>query len=577
MTTPTTTTTPDGMAGRIEPGIRRIGGDMRGYSDAATTAPTGAAVLAILGAALPPGGRVLLAGPHDPALVSAIAGRGCRVELLLRGLDDARAARTRYGDAVEIACGVLDRLDRTYDAILALDGTGRLHGPDSTATSWTDTLDLLRRALRPDGVLALLVDNRFDLTRLGSATRPPAGDRPDGVPEPAAPAAVANAVVDALGAARLPVRAAYAVHPSRSRPDLLATAAAHAGDAAAALIAAVYRRDAGEPEAHLAEPGRLAGDAVRHGLGFALAPGWLMLAGAGSAPMPSDVPDLLVTEAAAGYWSVPQEITLTGTGAHRRPTDAGARVRMLGYVQRDPAALTGPVPLGDLMETGMLDACARHDHADLRGMLRRYARWLPAAGTTAAFASFDNVVVAPDGGILLFDPSWSFEQPVPVPVALLHAARRFADRLLSGAYPHPFPADASIDRIATTLVAMAGHTVSPADEEAATALAVDADPDAEGGEEAFVALRARFADPSPVRALAHREAVALIGRQATELADARAQIAWLDETIRERDEQLSLAGRMMAEIRASVTYRIGALVTRPARKVLTAVRKAGRG
>ena len=614
------------LAGRLEPGLRMIGGEMRGWSDAGTPViSVGPSALHVIRHALPRRGQVLFVGPHDAELIDAVVQDGHTVELLLRSVPDARAARSRHAGTVAIQCGALDRIAGEYDAIIAVDGVNRSLTPDSTTVGWTAAVQTLHDAVRPGGPVILLVPNRFDLTRLSRVRTRHADYWPEHMSGPAEPPPGYAAVVDTLAAADLVVRRGFAVHPGDGDSAIIMTPEALRAPIAPTLVAAAYgaagpssvrqgtdRHGAGrsvpfgtgtdgiDDRSCIAEPRRLARDAVVHGLGFDLAPAWIVIArrggdgpaGPGShtdddartepaAGVPVSVPtsipdvavsipDIVVTASGTNFWAVPHVIERASDGSwSRRPVDTSTAGRMLGHLYRDPAALRGRVPIGELIEEPMLAACARHDHTGLRYLMRQYAQWLEidtapdgiAAGKV--FATFDNVVQAPTGPEV-FDPSWSVEFPVAAPVALVHVARRFAQRLLAGGHHHPWPSDASIDQIALTLVAMTGTSATSADLDAATALAVAIDVRGDDpGVDRQSAAAAYFAAADPAHGLGHREAARLAARRATELADAREQIAWLDETVRERDEQLSLAGRSMAKLRRSVTYRVGSLFTFP--------------
>jgi hypothetical protein len=196
----------------------------------------------------------------------------------------------------------------------------------------------------------------------------------------------------------------------------------------------------------------------------------------------------------------------------------------------------------------------------------------------------------------LADPSWSSGLPVPVRLVFLRGLQRFAYRLLASGAPHPWPAGLSADRLAGTLAATADVSVSPGEFTDAAALAVyltaplaadepvtgaDADPAraaspapgglvvAGGTAPGEHAEALRYAEGQPrwaadpalaaVPPRGYAEALAAIGALSAELADARAQLGWLDATVAERDRRLSELGTL----RRSVTYRVGYLATLP--------------
>jgi len=596
-------------------GVRLVGGEMLSWSDAeadtrAAAAPPGAAALFAL--PVPARGRVLVAGPHDPCMVAALTDRGLGVDILLRSLPDAREARLRLGDpagpaAVGVICGALDRMPAggEYDAVIALDGLDRLVTPDSRDRGWRAVASALAAQARPGAPVIVTVPNRFGFDRLTLPDRPDGTDGPEPGPQDA-PAGF-EATSAALARLGLTIREAFAVFPNRSRPALLATADGLAVPGAGTLVAAAFSptgtdvtTSAPAPAGTVSEPRRLARDAVRHGLGFALATDWMLVTSAGEArnraeggdvtpdPLPpahGAAPALLILdEPAEAFWTVPQVVTGSPGNWQRRLADPmDTTERVLGHVYRDPSAVVGTVPDGDLLEERLLAACARDDAAAMRTVLRGYAEWQrgSAPGTAdpaRALIHLDNAVDTGDGLVPL-DPSWGCTERVAQVVAFLAAARRFARRLLDGGYPHPWPSDVSLDRLALTFATMAGFAPTRDDLAAATRFALDTDPARHSevtGDEA--ALAAACAAPWPgTPALGHREALTLAIRRGAELTEARAQVRWLDETLAERNEQLSLSAKNLDRMRHSITYRIGGLLTGPFRFVVRLARKGLRG
>jgi hypothetical protein len=614
---------PPGAAAANVSAVGMIGGELLTGSDVDGAGfAVDATILALIDAA-PPEGRVLLAGPHDPVLVDRLVDRGLAVDLLLRRLPDARDAHLWSGsrlaepDAGEVRvwCGGIDRLAaetaEPYAAVLALDGTGRLCGPDSPPLDWPALAALLAGLVAPGGLLAVLVGNGMGLTRLAGITDPhadPPAEQPAGLP---ASRAAAHAVLGKAGLRPGPALAAY--------PGLLGHEALLSdvdNDALAALVAGACATGYAERPV-LADPVPLAADAVRHGLGADLAPAWLLLASRGAEPPAVPEIAVLADRQPLPYWSVPQLITRDdAAGLRRTPlpdpvppahTDswpaldsaAGSRAaqRALGHLCRDPAALAGPLPAGRSLEDVLLSACAAEDLAAVRATVRRYLRWLrdgAAPGPWRAVWSDDAVaegeicppaavlstldtVLDSDGTLRPADPSWSAELAVPVELVLIRALQRFGYRLLAAGHPHPWPAGVSPDRLAVTLAATAGVTVSPRDLAAATAFAVYLegplhDATGTGDADRYARLRQRWAaDPAhgTVPPRGYREAVATIGTLAAELTEARAQIRWLDSTIADRDRQLSAMGAL----RKSVTYRIGYLFTFPYHIMLRLLRR----
>src|SRR5262249_11372390 len=131
------------MSSMSEP--RLIGAEMLEWSDE----PVGGAVLAeLIRRAVPPGARVLVAGPHAPALIEAP--ECAEVTCLVRGLPDATALAERYAEAT-VLCGSLDKVGDIgpFDAVIALDGLDRLTSAGAYTPSWGELTDRLTAALAP--------------------------------------------------------------------------------------------------------------------------------------------------------------------------------------------------------------------------------------------------------------------------------------------------------------------------------------------------------------------------------------------------------------------------------------------
>ena len=97
-----------------------LGGELLTESDADGGEHFGDWLLPLLAPALPTTGTTLVVGRCDDTLLTALAARGTRVDLVLRSLPDARAARIRLAAAgVRVRCGGLERIpaDGGYDAL----------------------------------------------------------------------------------------------------------------------------------------------------------------------------------------------------------------------------------------------------------------------------------------------------------------------------------------------------------------------------------------------------------------------------------------------------------------------------
>jgi hypothetical protein len=393
-----------------------IGGEMLVRSDLdATGGPPpagGPALRGLLGAVA---GRTLVAGPHAPALIDEID--AADLTLLVRGVADAEALAARYAarPGVTICCGSLEKLAATpaYDTVLALDGLDRLASADAAETSWDETLARLLSVLQPQGRLLLAVENLFGLHRLltlptdlSDTDWSPPDDR-----DPARPRTL-PALRTRLAEAGVPVLRAYAAYPSVSGPDVLfgegvLTDPALEGYLTATLTAA----GVGAPPL-LADPGRLIGGALRHGLAAALAPGWIVRAGGGPAGPPGLVRGQAVDRDASGRWQ------------------AG-----------------GPVPLGRTLADLLLAAGQRRALPAVRELL---CAW---QGGAAAGVPADRIVVDADGGFHALAPAGD-----PV-----RALRGFAALAIAGGYAHLWPVPADEAELTALLAGMTGRELAPAD------------------------------------------------------------------------------------------------------------------
>jgi hypothetical protein len=312
--------------------IQLIGGEMLHWSDLSGThgpAPLTAALAGPLLAGLP--GRVLVAGPHDPAVLPAGA------TVLVRGVSDAEALD---GPGRTVLCGSLEKLaaEPAFDTVVALDGLGRLATPEAPDLAWTETLGLLLAVLRPGGRLLLGVPNEFGLDRLLALPPSPADTdwvTPDGPVTPAD-------LHPRLTAAGFPVVREYAAYPGALLGAEVLADPGLRGFLGATLTAAW---PAGP---RLADPDRLVTGALRHGLAAQLAPGWILLAG----------------DIAAG----PAAVLPTGP----------VRLDGGGWSRGDGT----PIPAGRTLEHLVLAACDRRALPVVRELLTAWQDG-PAAGVPA--------------------------------------------------------------------------------------------------------------------------------------------------------------------------------------------------
>ena len=550
-------------------GVDLTGEEMLEWTDMPPREARKSSVLAYaVGKLLPPGGRLLLAGAHDAELIRGLADAGASIDLLLRSLADAQAARIEHADIpVKVHCGSLNTFPGSgYDAVVALGGVAVLATPEQ-ALSWPDAVAALRDAVRPGGTMVIAVPNAFGLDRVVDP-RHGVRDTNDAWPT-GARARTVDGLADVLETLDLTTVRTFGLFPGLDAPTVVIEREMLAGgpDARglATVVAAAWTFQPDRPA--VTDPRRLARDAFRAGLGCELAPAWLFVGETGAQPA---TPQVVETVAFADLpvlepdLAIVQSLRPDITGGWRREPLGTRLPRVAGRLTRSPDLLEGRVAAGLSLEELLIDACDQHDSATVRALLTRYAQWLSESGLPASglpFASLDNVVDTGQG-LHLFDPSWSYAGQVTAPVAAVRAMLRFARRLQSGAYEHPWPVGATLERLAVTLATTAGLTISADEVRAAVEL------DAELGE---VFGDDGAADPAPgwTTPRGHREALATVARLRAALTDAEAQVAWLDQTVADRDLRLAEA----AKVRRSITFRIGRLFTYPVSLLVRALRR----
>ena len=488
-----------------------IGGEMPTWTE--DQPPAGGALFGYLVDQLPAGARVLVAGPHEEALIDALT-RRASVTCLVRSQPEAMELDARGRN---VLCGTLAKLtdaDR-YDVVVALDGLDRLCSVEGPQLGWAESLQALKRAVLPGGTLLLAVENELGVHRLvdpAAATSPvtdgawrPLGEfdtsKPGNPTRLAAKLAAEGLAVDWLGAAwpvpRAPTVIATPNALLNGPTDALAAAAAGAvGSAYAAKTV-------------LCDPRRLAAAAVRGGLGLEFAASWLVAAHL--APRP------------AASVALPPVLLGDGPVIEVAADPKGIWVRRVvrAVPDRDVTALDGPLPAGRLLEELLLGACLRHDLPTVRRLLTGWIAALPHAAA-------DNVVVHHDVFTVL-DPS------VP-PRA--HVLRRFARTLLTGGYAHPWPAVTELTALTAILHAAAGRP--------------DAGEDVPHGEDS-----PHSEDPPlPDSRREREEQLRALHRQ---LADSDSRNQWYERELDKRDQELRKARLQIAAFSGRIGFRVAKL------------------
>ncbi|MEV0896676.1 hypothetical protein [Actinoplanes sp. NPDC049802] len=488
-----------------------IGGEMPEYAE--ELPPAGGPLYRTLAERLPTGVRVLVAGPHEDALVRAVADRR-EVTLLLRSAPDA--ARVDARD-VRVLCGTLSKVTDTgrYDVVVALDGTGRLHSPEGSALDWAESVRVLKRVLRPGGTLLLAVENELGVHRLvdpGTPTAARGGGAWSPLGEFGSAPGRPDRLAAVLGAEGLPVTGLAAVWPLPEHPTLLATPETlRYGplDALAALASAAaapaYRK-----RSVLSDPRRLAAAAVRRGLGAELAPAWLAVAQLAARP---------------GQAAPLAPALAAGPGGSISEVVGGPDGAWLRRVLHGPEELNGPLPSGRLLEERLLTAALRHD---LPGLRRLLTGWMAELPTVPA----GNVLVDGDRYARL-DPSAPDSED---------ALAWFAYTLATGGYHHPWPAVTDVARLTDVLAGAAGLTTRPAPPPAS----FDEFPDVRRQhEEQLDAVRRRLADAEDRIRFCEAE----LGKREAELGRAKTQIAAFSGSLGYRAAKAGLGIARMARNR----------------------------
>ncbi|MFF5214498.1 class I SAM-dependent methyltransferase [Micromonospora sp. NPDC000442] len=579
------------------------GGEMLAWSDRTDSAGDGP--LAALAARLvPAGARVLLAGPHGPALLDALA--HARLTCLLRGYPDAAVLADRV-DRVLVAGPHGLPAGEEYDVVIAGAGLDAVESVEGERLGWDGLLARLVAAVRPGGDLLLRLDNPLGVHRLVAAESWHAG-RSDaewtvgGVLDAARPANLEQAR-ERLAAAGMRAGSCYAAYP---RPDLTTALLAVdelARHTSSGLFDAVLHTactDGYTGRFVLADPARLAADALHAGRAADLAPSWLILArrpdtaptdpdrqstdhepaGTDDAARPQPGVDRSENPPPGGGQTSPLPaalVAMTGgavvevrdgpQGWHwHRPEGGATPYAGREVAHREPDGPDEPVPDGRLLRSLLLDGCLRRDTALLRGLLRGYADWLDGQAEqgqlvgAVALAGADNLVVDGDRWAVL-DRSRRADAPSPVDVVLARTLWRFAADLLTGGYAHPWTSTLDVAGLTVVLGGVAGRDFDRAVVEAAmqpeTAAAV-APTDPPPGPRSYQQLREAWL------------------RQREENTRLTALLRWTENLLTTRERALRRAEAKINLLSGSLSYKVGRLAITPARMARRGARAAKR-
>lgn len=489
--------------------VRMIGGELPTWSDLRSAwEPARRAVqVPILSPVLASRSRVLVAGPHEHdlivALAHAVAGQ---LTCLVRSIPDAEMlAETLAPAGVRIVCGSLERYDETgFDAVVALDGIGRLYSTEGPEATFATALADLRRLSTPDGVLAVMVDNELGLHRLTAPVQPeadhsaPAFARPPGADD-TLPGNLADlTALWGTGAAIWPV------YPLPGAPAVAWGPAAGSVDPSeygglfAALCAGPARTLAVRNPS--ADANLLLRTVWRSGHLPDLAPGWLVVAGEGAGAADDVV-----------AWTV----------AAQGETEA---VRLAG--SRPVLPDGSDVPAGQLLSELLLQAAVAPDQAALRSAVRGYANWL-AEQPEPAPATADRVVVGPDGiHRLLPVGSAAGPEAKTADEQLLVAIADLVREVESHGYRRTWPSYLTPAEAVSWVAAMRGDPL-PADLVQQAAMSAEPEP-AAATVSAVQEVKARFEESNASRA------------------------RWFETRLQSAEKQLSVAYRELDQVRLRV-------------------------
>lgn len=528
-----------------------VSGDMYDWSDltSARTLPRGALLTRFAVSAAEGASHLLVIGPHDLELLDAVVESAARTTIVLRAHSDAELVSDRYATgSVQVVCGDLRAWapEEPVDAVLALDGFGRVATIDAPAADWRAISEQVAAVAGHNSRLALVVPNPAALVEQLRTALPEASNEDADwafpVHDRANPRSLAEANAQFEGTG-------YTLWPEADAPTLAATP-----ETCTPALAVAH----GRPTAPtLRDPQTALGQALDVLGPAAVAGGWLVTRGLDSMP-PILALDRSGNETA---WSAAAESWLT-------------------EAMRDSA---------------------RRDAPSLRGRVRRLGDAVAREPERFAGLQVDEIGLDAGGVIPLHDSAVKLgESADEITIGLLDELAAFICRT---GWRHPWPAGRGWDELTTLLAAATDISVTPADvrrmrERRDTALAdagmapiaaavpsslPDADPsrlqkladenEALRGQVAWFKqqMRQRQTMTHEVRTAAQRDAMALNDR----IKDLEDQVAHLRSTPLNRAAKR--ASNVPARARARARRIRGARrAVRLVRRILGAVRRVGR-
>ncbi|XAS75974.1 class I SAM-dependent methyltransferase [Dermatophilaceae bacterium Sec6.4] len=557
----TNTATPAGGAHRSSrPSNVLLGpGAAQNWSDLEhSPAGSSAAHRAVLAQVARPEHRVVVLGPHCLDLIVGLADQVSALTVIIRSIPDAVTIGNALADRehVDVICAdaaTLATQPEPYDVVVALDDLTRVWSSESEPTTWAAMYAATQALLAPGGTLLLAVENELGLAQLTSLHSRYTSDRDEDWSvtatfddtRPRSSRALAQVAASAghtqiLGA--LPTWQEQTVLISEF-DDASAPMTTLLG--ALTLGSPAYRRVG-------ADPSRVTRAAVLSGRLAQLCSGWLLITG--SAPVPGLAATTIIADDL-----VDRAATYVETGER--------------IVRRVPGAPDTELSISDdarLLSGLALDACAAQDLPGLRELLGRYRSWLVATteqdGTLpAAYADtrLDNVLLDSPGSAN-FTALAPGDRAVEVDTATWSALADLVLVIRARGARHPWPVATDDATMLATLGAMVGLPGRDAPQDLLPA-----------GDDISAQLPAH-----DVPGL-----LAVIERLTETNAALSARSRWFEErlNIREREmrvraerhaaelklalKQQSILQASAEDLRRSITYRTGAALINPIRKL----------
>ncbi|WP_328528397.1 hypothetical protein OG984_22455 [Nocardioides sp. NBC_00368] len=389
-----------------------VSGDMYDWSDMASTRPlprgpvlTRFAVATASGAA-----HLLVVGPHDLDLLDAVVDRAVTTTVILRTHADAELVSERYaGRSVDVVCGDLRAWtpDRPVDAVLALDGLGRVATIDADPADWHALSEHLAGIAPGDSRLALVVPNPGSpLAQLRAVTPEASDENADWsfpIHDRGNPASLADA------SARFAGRG-YTLWPDVGSPTLAA-----APDACSVALAIAHGRPSDTPTLREVQPA----------LGQTL--------------------DALGTAAAAGGWLVTRGLETTPT--------------VLG-VDRTGEETSWTAADRSWLVEAMRDS-ARRDATALRRHVRRLHDAVAGAPELWCGLQVDEIGLDADRVVPVHESTVKLAESADE--ILLGLLDELAAYLCVAGWRHPWPAGRGRDELTVLLAATLDLAVTPAE------------------------------------------------------------------------------------------------------------------